>query len=64
MGKRLVQSGADLKALDKEALQQLLSTMGGPAGEGPGPRELHPRAVGRSSGSQRQPDSDGTHADA
>ena len=41
VGKRLVQSGADLKALEKEALQQLHSTMGAPAGEGPGARELH-----------------------
>ena len=56
VGKRLIQSGADLKALEKEALQQLHTTMGAPdGGNQPAPRELHQkqlRAVRAAKGNQ------------
>ena len=56
VGKRLIQSGADLKALEKEALQQLHTTMGAPdGGNQPASRELHQkqlRAVRAAKGNQ------------
>ena len=46
VGKRLIQSGADLKALEKEALQQLHTTMGAPdGGNQPASRELHQKQL-------------------
>ena len=46
VAKRLIQSGAGLKALEKEALQQLHTTMGAPdGGNQPASRELHQKQL-------------------
>ena len=45
VAKRLVRSGADLKALEKEALQQLHTTTGAPEGDQPGSRQLHQKQL-------------------
>ena len=46
VAKRLVRSGADLKALEKEALQQLhMTTVGAPEGDQPGSRQLHQKQL-------------------
>ena len=45
MAKHLVRSGADLKALETEALQQMHATMSAPAGDQPGSSQLHQKQL-------------------